>query len=485
VRRLTAIGLIAFAALVAAVAGVGGSGAGAASEYRVDAVFDTAKGIIPGQLVKIAGARVGTVQDVVLTPDAQARIQMSVERRFAPFRTNSRCEIQPEGLIGENFVQCDPGTAQAAQLKGRDGEAPTVPVGRTKVPINLTDLFNIFTSPVRQRFTIVVNELGTGVAGRGKDFNAILRRANPTLTQANRAIAILNGQRDQVAQIVTDTDTLVAELARRRGRVADFLDQASRVTSQTASRRGPLADTIRRLPGLLRSARPALRNLDQVTADLPPILANVRASAPGLNRLVNDVGPFVGAARPAVARLGAAADVGRRTVKDATPVVHLLRRFARQARITGPLVNQLVVSLQQRGVVEQLLTFTYRVAATAAPYDATSHIAGAHFFSNSCTTFATAPAADCDNHYAAKPSATTASAGAASAAARSATSAPAATPAPAPSPAPAATPAPATAPAALPKTTKAARELLQKALALSGKQPSKQDVQALVDYLLK
>ena len=28
------------------------------ADYRVDAIFDTAKGVLPGQLVKIAGARV-------------------------------------------------------------------------------------------------------------------------------------------------------------------------------------------------------------------------------------------------------------------------------------------------------------------------------------------------------------------------------------------------------------------------------------------
>ena len=55
------------AAIVLAVVAIGPP-AQADSAYRVDAIFDTAKGIIPGQLVKIAGARVGTIDDVKLTP---------------------------------------------------------------------------------------------------------------------------------------------------------------------------------------------------------------------------------------------------------------------------------------------------------------------------------------------------------------------------------------------------------------------------------
>jgi virulence factor Mce-like protein len=489
VRRLAAIAILACAALAATVAGVGGwvtSGASASGDYRVDAIFDTAKGIIPGQLVKIAGARVGKVQDVTLTGDAKARIKMSVQSRFAPFRSDARCDIQPEGLIGENFVQCDPGTPAGHVLKGRNGEAPTVPVSHTAVPINLTDLFNIFTLPVRERFTIVLAELGTGVSARGDEINAILRRANPTLAQARRAIAILNGQRTQIAGLVTDTDTLVAELARRRDRVADFVDQAARVTRQTASRRGPLSETIRRLPHLLESARPALRNLDQVTADLPPILRNARAAAPGLNRIVDDVGPFVSAGLPAIRRLGVASDQGRRTVKSAAPVVILLRRFAARAVRVGPKVNTLVVSLRDRGVVENLLTFVYRVAATASRYDKTSHLGPGHFFGNSCTVFATKPAPGCDVRYSSAATAQAASASAASAATVSPSlarrvAATGATPAGRTAPAsPAGTPA---APAA--DTPEARKALLKQALGEGGgSKPAQPDVKALIDYLL-
>src|SRR5215212_9814957 len=73
--------------------------------YRVDVVFDTAKGIVPGQLVKVAGTRVGTVEDVNLTPDRKARLSLSMTSGPKPFRSDASCQILPEGFISENFVE--------------------------------------------------------------------------------------------------------------------------------------------------------------------------------------------------------------------------------------------------------------------------------------------------------------------------------------------------------------------------------------------
>src|SRR5205807_8100583 len=108
VLGLAAVG--AFAALETFAALGRASSSSAPSSYRVDAIFDDARGLIPGQLVKVAGARVGTIEGVSLTPDFKARVEMRVDGRFAPFRSDASCTIRPEGLLAENYVNCDPGT---------------------------------------------------------------------------------------------------------------------------------------------------------------------------------------------------------------------------------------------------------------------------------------------------------------------------------------------------------------------------------------
>lgn len=398
-RRLAAAACAALALVAVLLATLGRSPAQSASDYRVDAIFDTAKGIVPGQLVKIVGARVGSIEDVRLTPGFKARIQMSVDRDFAPFRSDARCEIRPEALIAENFVNCDPGTPDGEPLEGEDGEAPTVPLERTTVPVNLTDLFNIMNTPARQRFPLVLNTLGLGLSGRGEDLNEIVRRANPTLASARRALDTLSDQRRELRGAIEATDEILARLAPRRGRVQDFVEHSERVVSRTAERRDALAETVRRLPALLDAARPALVQLDRVAADGAPVLRHLRTAAPDVLRLLRELEPFAEQGLPALREIGSVATRGRRTVRVVRPVLVDLARLAREGIPTADLLNTLFVSLRDRGFVEGLLQFTYGASTGISRYDTVSHLIPAHLATSECSTFATTPVPGCSANF--------------------------------------------------------------------------------------
>jgi ABC-type transporter Mla subunit MlaD len=403
-RRIALIAtLVASAALGLAVLG---AGAQAGDTARVDAVFDTAKGIIPGQLVKIAGARAGTVKDVVLTKDYKARIQMTVDSKFAPFRSDAHCEIQPEGLISENFVQCIPGTPRGRELRPSGGEAATVPLENTSVPVALTDLFNVWRTPVRQRATLVIATLGLGASGRGEDFNEVLRRANPTLALVRKAVGILNEQRREVGTIIEATDRIASELAARSPRVQGFIEESDRVFAQTASHKTALASAVQRLPGLLAAAEPALKNLDSLAADGTPVVRDLRASAPGLERAITQLDPFARAARPALAKLGSTAVTGRRVARNGRPLVVQLRKTADAAAPTVGRVEGLVTDLVNKGVVEGLLSFIYYAAAASARYDSVSHFLPIELTINNCTQYATTPVPGCGSKWSDSPSST-------------------------------------------------------------------------------
>ena len=75
-RRVACIVLLCVASVVALL---GATNDGKGERYEVDAVFDNAAFLIPGQDVKIAGAIVGEVTDVTLTEDRKARVRMEIE----------------------------------------------------------------------------------------------------------------------------------------------------------------------------------------------------------------------------------------------------------------------------------------------------------------------------------------------------------------------------------------------------------------------
>src|SRR4051794_3482355 len=265
-RRLAAIALlIAGLAAGGATLLAGGATASDGGTTHIDVIFDNARGLLPGQLVEIAGARVGEIDDVSVTKDFKARISMSIDSRFAPFRKDAECTIRPEGLIAENYVQCEPGSPDSPELHGAGGMPPTVPVEQTTQPVNLTDLFEIWNVPTRDRLGVLLSELGISTAARGEDFNAILRRANPALKQAQAVIALLVEQKRSLIEAVDATDTAVAGLAAHRGSLTRLLRSAARILTRTGNHAGDLRATVHRLPALLESARPALVRLGEVS----------------------------------------------------------------------------------------------------------------------------------------------------------------------------------------------------------------------------
>ncbi len=386
--------LIALACAVAAIAWLAARGSGG-STYHVDVVFDDARGLVPGQLLEIAGGRAGTIQAVTLTDGyRRARVALDVDARFAPFRASATCTIRPQGLIAENYVACNPG-ASGPPLGGPHGQAPTVPVTQTTEPVTLTDLFNMWNVPTRDRLGMLLAELGVASAGRGDDINAILRRANPSLALARRTISILLSQRDQLAAALDATRPVVAQLAAHRAQVRGFVAQSARVTTIVAEHRGALEAAVARLPALLSATRPALAQLDAVATQGTPVLEQLQASSPLVIALSADLVPLVDASRPALVKLGGALRRGAAVAPTLVPLTAGLGNYARRSLPTAQLTAQLFANLEQTGFFDQYLGFSYHAAAATARFDGISHILPAHVSFSGCSNYATAPVAGC------------------------------------------------------------------------------------------
>jgi phospholipid/cholesterol/gamma-HCH transport system substrate-binding protein len=404
-KRLAAIalGLLLVAGVATAVAS---SGSGSASSGRFDVIFDDARGLVSGQLVKVAGARAGEVAGVHLTVGYKARIEATVLTKFMPLHRDATCTIRPEGLIAENYVECDPGTPGSPPLRGTDGRPPTVPVTHTTEPVSLLDLFNTFNLSTRQRLTLLFNELGIATAGRGRDLNQILLRANPTLALARETIGILLRQRSQLKTLIDSTATIAAQGAGHTDVLKTFLDRAAALTSLTASHRSALAQGLRRLPGLLSVARPALSQLDTVARNGTPLLTQLRAAAPALEQVSRDLKPFVAAANPALGKLSGTLHTAIPALRQSLPLLSHLESYAHRSLGSTVLSAKLYKNLQQHGFVEEFLSVAYYIGTSLSRFDSTSHLLPLLLISphnGKCGRYATKPVPGCSAHFGSQP----------------------------------------------------------------------------------
>ena len=101
-------------------------------------------------------------------------------------------------------------------------------------PVDLDLVNNTLRLPYRERLTIIINELGTGLAGRGGDLRLAIRNANPALKETDKVLRILADQNRTLANLARNSDVILAPLARDRARVANFVTQA-KITSQATA----------------------------------------------------------------------------------------------------------------------------------------------------------------------------------------------------------------------------------------------------------
>jgi ABC-type transporter Mla subunit MlaD len=314
--------IVALASLVAAACGAFAAtrDAGAGDSQRYTVVLDNAFGLTEGSDLRSSGVPVGSVAKLdVQRSTARALATIEVTRPdFAGFRADVFCEVKPQSLIGEYYLDCDPGTAAAAAPK-------TIGVQQTAATIPPDVVLDILRRPARERFGLILSELGMGTAARGADLQTTIRRGVPALRETDRVLDILAANRQTLRQLTRDADRVLAGLADNRDDVARFVAEAGDTTAASAQRKTELAASVRKLPGFLRELRPTLRDLGTAATKQTPALADLRAAAPQLTTLLRRLGPFADAARPAVRGLGEASTTGSAAVRDASSTVSKLR----------------------------------------------------------------------------------------------------------------------------------------------------------------
>ncbi|HZI91959.1 MAG TPA: MlaD family protein [Thermoleophilaceae bacterium] len=343
-RRLLSAFLVVL--VVGAAAVLAGAKDDGSKSKTVRIVFDNAFGLTEGGDFRVGGVKAGKTTKFSATDDSPPKAVVTAEISepgFGDFRSDAACSIKPQSLIGEYYVDCQPGKS-SEKLK----EGAKVPVEQTTSTIPTDLINNVLRRPYRERLRMIITELGTGLAGRPDDLQEVLKRAHPGLRETSKTLRILGNQNRVIENFIKDSDTVVAQLEKRKREVTRWIEEAGRTAEISASRRTELRETFKKLPGFLAELRPTMASLEGLADEQIPLLADAQAAAPDLDRFLTKLGPFSEASRPAIRSLGKTSDVGRRAFERGADEVAELRRLAADAPGTARPLRQLLESLDDR-----------------------------------------------------------------------------------------------------------------------------------------
>jgi phospholipid/cholesterol/gamma-HCH transport system substrate-binding protein len=294
IGRIAAIGAVAIAVIAVILILLSGS-----SDYKVYAIFQNASQIYSGNQVDVAGTPVGSVGNVSLTPQGQARIQLDIsESSYQPLRQGVIATVRNPSLtaVANRYIE----------LRLPGGNPPpipnggTIPAQNTNSAVDLDTLFNTLTPDTRRSLQKVIQGSASQYRGYGPQAQQAWQYLNPAVASASVLFSELNRNTPSFTNFITQTGNLFSTIAARNTQLSSLVVNLSQTTTALANQHQALARTIQLLPPFMRLANTTFVNLRSALDDLKPLVDASKPVAPKLRKLFLQLRPLARDAVPTV-----------------------------------------------------------------------------------------------------------------------------------------------------------------------------------------
>ena len=356
--RIAGAGIVVVAVLLVALVLFRGGGG-----YTVTAEFLNGGQLVPGNAVRVAGADVGTVEDLSISGNGEALVRFTVDEEYAPLRRGTRAMIKQTSLSGiaNRYVDLHLGPADGAEIE--DGGRLTT--NETETAVEIDQFFSIFDPRTRQALKDTVKGSADLLRGRGEEINRSVEYLNPALSTGTRLFRELSRDEPLLERFLIDSGRFVNALARRRDDVRGLVSNANTTFRALGNQQAALAESIELLPPFMRRANTTFVNLRNALDDVDPL---VEVSIPAVRRLgpfLDDARAFATDAEPTIRDLSLT--IRRRG--EANDLIELMRSFPALSR--AALDPRRVNGALRRGAfpeAEEALTDSSETFALLRPY---------------------------------------------------------------------------------------------------------------------
>ena len=229
--------------------------------HTVTAVFDDVAGLDDESAVRIAGVRKGHVTDIKVLPDGRAVVTMEVDDDV-PLRRDASAKVANLGLLGEKYIELDPGTPNAPVLV-TDGEI-TLPGTQPASFDDVTDQVKAIADDVKA-ITESLRAVTAGPAGQQR-LDEIMANVH-AITAETRALIAAN--RGNVDATLENTRIITEHLRGEIPRLADSIDRVAQQMSGTiGENREDARVVVQNLRGLSADLRTTADNLNAITGQV-------------------------------------------------------------------------------------------------------------------------------------------------------------------------------------------------------------------------
>ncbi|MGV0716561.1 MCE family protein [Mycolicibacterium sp. XJ662] len=242
---------------------------------RIIAYFTTATAIYPGDEVRIAGVKVGSIESIEPV-GTQARMAVSVGHGIS-VPADARAVIVAQNLVSARYVQLTPAFESGPVMQ----DGAVIPVERTAVPVEWNE--------VKEQLMRLATELGpgsdadaaaTGSVGRFIDSAAAAMDGNgaklrQTLEQLSGVGRILADGGGNIVDTITNLQTFVTALRDSNQQIVQFQNRFATLTSVINDSRSELDAALTNLSEVVGEATRFVHGTRDKTSEQIQRLSNV------------------------------------------------------------------------------------------------------------------------------------------------------------------------------------------------------------------
>lgn len=368
--RGAALGALLLVVAVLAIVLLSGGGG---TEYQL--VFQTAGQLVKGDTVRVGGTTIGTVKDISLTNDNQARITISVNSSYGALHEGTTAVVRLTSLSGvaNRYVSVTPGPNNAPKLAA----GATLGTDSNTSVVDLDQLFNTFDPKTRKGLQNVIQGSAAQYAGKTQEVNAAAKEFNPALSTTSQLMNELTRDQNLLTQAVVSTSQVMTTVAARREDLSALVTHLNRTMGSIANQNASLSQGLGVLPDTLREGNSTFRDLRSALDDLDLL---VNASKPATKNLAS----FFERLRPLIYQAVPAFQLLSQLVHRPGPANDLtdaVRQLPTLQRTASPIFTRAIKTMKQgqtdvdffRPYAPDLVAWISSFGASAANYDANGH----------------------------------------------------------------------------------------------------------------
>ena len=255
--------------------------------FKVHAEFASIAGLDNGALVRVAGLQAGEVEaiQVPTRPSARFRVRMRLREDVHPLiRLDSVASIQNDGLVGNKFIQIEPGSEQSVVVAAEGTIQSTEPFDIADLMAKMSETIDTVNKAIVD-VTVELDGALSSIAATadtakvlmddvGRDARAIVSSGQRVAADLQTIVANVKSGRGTVGQLLNDdalyqrARSIATDAEKAMANVRAATDEARAAIADFRGKEGPVTGLTADLQQTLMSARDAMSDLAENTEAL-------------------------------------------------------------------------------------------------------------------------------------------------------------------------------------------------------------------------